>query len=323
MARNASRPDRPAAGEEWEAYACRIPASGDSRFDRRACSTLSQVYHVAHVADACRIIEDGRIKAGLIGDDSRLRRTRTSVCWLSANYWTPGSIYGAIQFTFRWEDIIRDREFYWVEVMDYPNPAYRFLITDRDLSGASLLRPYDPATARGRLRLRNGVWYWNGEYTSEFMLDTDLPLRRCVEISAIPHRGDRCRLYPSNCSDADRSTWSNGAQTLAYIIARDLRRVRHCFVRPTSSGGREPGSAVRDTLGFLLDELMPEEPHGPITSRRRSEAIMKGALLLYGSGQFEDAQEVARALASRAIMRTALERHARRYLGLPELSLPG
>jgi hypothetical protein len=171
--------------------------------------------------------------------------------------------------------------------------------------------------------LRNGVWYWNGEYTSEFMLDTDLPLRRCVEISAIPHRGDRCRLYPSNCSDADRSTWSNGAQTLAYIIARDLRRVRHCFVRPTSSGGRELGSAVRDTLGFLLDELMPEEPHGPITSRRRSEAIMKGALLLYGSGQFEDAQEVARALASRAIMRTALERHARRYLGLPELSLPG
>ena len=149
MARNASRPDRPAAGEEWEAYACRIPAPGDSRFDRSACSTLSQVYHVAHVADACRIIEDGRIKAGLIGDDSRLRRTRTSVCWLSANYWTPGSIYGAIQFTFRWEDIIRDREFYWVEVMDYPNPAYRFLITDRDLSGASLLRPYDPATARG------------------------------------------------------------------------------------------------------------------------------------------------------------------------------
>ncbi len=68
---------------------------------------------------------------------------------------------------------------------------------------------------------------------------------------------------------------------------------------------------------------MPEEPHGPITSRRRSEAIMKGALLLYGSGQFEDAQEVARALTSRAIMRTALERHARRYLGLSELSLPG
>jgi hypothetical protein len=143
-----------------------------------------------------------------------------------------------------------------------PNPAYRFLITDRDLSGVSLLRPYDPATARGPLRLRNGIWYWNGEYTSEFMLDIDLPLRRCVEISAIPHRGDRCRLYPSNCAEAVRSTWSNGARTLAYIIARDLTRAWHCFVRPTSSGGREPGSAVRDTLGFLLDELMPEDLMG-------------------------------------------------------------
>jgi hypothetical protein len=274
------------------------------------------------VADACRIIEDGQIKAGLIGDESRLRKTRTSVCWLSANYWTPGSIYGAIQFTFRWEDIIRDKEVYWVEVMDYPNPAYRFLITDRDLSGSSLLRPYDPATARGPLRLRNGVWYWNGEYTSEFMLDMDLPLRRCVEISSITHRGDRCRLYGSRCTDAARNTWVNGAQTLAHAIARDLTRVRHCFVRRTRGGGHEPGSAVRDTLGFLLDELMPEEPNGPVTSRRRTEAVMKGALLLYGSGQFEDAQEVARTLASRAIGRTALERHARRYLGLPELSLP-
>jgi hypothetical protein len=59
--------------------------------------------------------------------------------------------------------------------------------------------------------------------------------------------------------------------------------------------------------------LMPEEPRGPITSRRRSDALMRGALLLYGSGQFEDAQEVARGLASRETARAALERHAKRY----------
>ena len=74
-------------------------------------------------------------------------------------------------------------------------------------------------------------------------------------------------------------------------------------------------------LGFLLDELMPEEPNGPVTSRRRTEAVMRGALLLYGSGQFQDAQEVARALASRVTGRTALERHARRYLALPRIVL--
>jgi hypothetical protein len=216
--------------EEWEAYACRVPRPGGRSFDLRLCSTLTEVHHVAHVADACRIIDDGRVKAGLIGDESRLRRSRTSVCWLSANYWTPGSIYGTVEFAFRWEDIIRDRDVYWVEVMDYPNPAYRFLITDRDLSDSNLIQPYDPETARGPLRLRDGIWYWNGQYTSEFMVDADLPLRRCVEIKTITHRRDRCRLHPSSCAEADRSTWSTGAQTLAYVIARNLTGVRRCFM---------------------------------------------------------------------------------------------
>jgi hypothetical protein len=311
------------ASEEWEAYACRIPTSGDRPFGSRYCRPLDQVFHVAHVDDACRIIEDGRIKAGLIGDESRLRKTRTSVCWLSANYWTPGSIYGVIQFTFRWGDIIRDRNVYWVEVMNYPNPAYRFLITDRDLSGSSLLQHYDPTTARGPLRLRNGVWYWNGKYTSEFMLDSNLSLRRCVEISAITHRADRCRLYgSSSCADARRSTRSTGAQTLAYVIARGLTRVRHCFVCRTASGGLEAGREVRNTLYFLLDKLTPKEPHGPISSQRRRDAAMKGALLLYGTGQVSDARELARSFASTAIARAALERHAKRYLGLSDFSLP-
>jgi hypothetical protein len=100
MARNAARRDSAdTLAHEWARYACRIPARGDRRFDRRVvCATLTEVYHVAHVPDACRIIEDGRIKAGLIGDESRLGRTRTSVCWLSANYWHPGSIYGTNGF---------------------------------------------------------------------------------------------------------------------------------------------------------------------------------------------------------------------------------
>jgi hypothetical protein len=279
------------------------------------------VYHVAHVVDACRIIEDGRINAGLIGDESRLRRTRTSVCWLSANYWAPGSIYGTVQFTFRWEDIIRDRNVYWVEVMNYPNPAYRFLITDRDLSASNLVQAYDPETARGPLRLHDDTWYWNGQYTSEFMLDTDLPLSRCVEIKTIAHRGDRCRLHRPRCAEAGRSIWSTGAQTLAYVIAQDLTRVRRCIMHRSGIGVDEPGSTVRDTLEFLLQELTKEEPHGPITSARRSEAAMKGALLLYGAGQFEDAQELVRTLRSRGIARTALEAHARAYLRLPDFSL--
>jgi len=276
---------------------------------------------VAHVADACRIIEDGRIKAGLIGDESQLRRSRTSVCWLSANHWAPGSIYGTVEFTFRWDDIIRDRHVHWVEIMNYPNPAYRFLITDHEQSAFSLVQNYDPETAQGPLRLRDGAWYWNGQYTSEFMVDADLPLRRCVEIKTITHRRDRCRLHPSSCAEADRNTWSTGAQVLAHVIARELTGVRRCIMHRSDGGVDDPGSSLRDTLEVLLHELTEEEPHGPITSARRSQAAMKGALLLYGAGQFDDAKEVVRTLASRAVAESALLVHARAYLRLPEFSL--
>jgi hypothetical protein len=129
--------------------------------------------------------------------------------------------------------------------------------------------------------------------------DSDLSLRHCVEIKAISHRADRCRLYSPNCTEANGTVWENGARTLAYVLARDLTRVRHCFVQPTERGEQQLGSTVRDTIKFLLDELTPEEPHGPISSERRSDAILVGALLLYGSGQLEDAQEAVRVLASR------------------------
>jgi hypothetical protein len=312
MARNAARRDRAdTPADEWERFACRIPGS----------ATLTEVYHVAHVPDACRIIEDGRIKAGLIGDESRLRRTRTSVCWLSANYWHSGSIYGTVQFTFRWDDIIRGRHVYRVEIMPYTPRAYRFLITDRDPSTLRLVQPYDPETAKGPLCWRDGTWYWNDKYTSEFIVDADLPLRRCVEIQTITHRRDLCRLYPSGCTEATRNILSTGAQTLAYVIGRNLTGVRHCLVRRSDSGAHELGSTVRHTLRFLLNELTEGQPHGPITSARRRQAVMRGALLLYGAGQFKDAYEVVQTLASRAVAQTALETLVRAYLRLPDFSL--
>jgi hypothetical protein len=314
------RSDTPAG--EWEPYACRLPAPNDRPFDGTVCATLTEVYHVAHVSDACRIIEDGRIKAGLIGDESRLRRTRTSVCWLSANYWHPGSLYGTVQFTFRWDEIIRDRAVYWVEIMDYPNPAYRFLITDRDASTLRFVERYNPKTARGPLRLRKGTWYWNSRYTSEFMVDADLSLQRCVELKTISHRRDRCRLYPSSCTEATRSTWSTGAQTLAYLIGRDLTRVRRCLVRRSGSGALELGSTVRDTLSFLLDELTEIAPHGPVKSAGRCRSVMTGALLLYGAGQFKEAKELVQTLASREVARSALEKLVINYLRLSDFTLP-
>jgi hypothetical protein len=59
---------------------------------------IETVRHIAHVPTAKRIIEDGRIKSGLIYDQSVLNRSRISVVWLSANTWANGSMYGTVAF---------------------------------------------------------------------------------------------------------------------------------------------------------------------------------------------------------------------------------
>jgi len=129
---------------EWTPYRCRFPAPRGIRSSASTCAELTHVFHVAHVPHACRILEDGMVRAGLIDDESKLKRPRTSVAWVSANFWHPGSIYGTVEFTCPWSDLIKGRRVYWVEVMNYRQRAYRFLFTRRDLSGSRYVTPYDP-----------------------------------------------------------------------------------------------------------------------------------------------------------------------------------
>ena len=67
---------------------------------------MAAVQHIAHVPAAKRIIEDGRIRSGLIYDESLLNRSRISVVWLSANTWANGSVYGTVAFEFSGTDIV-------------------------------------------------------------------------------------------------------------------------------------------------------------------------------------------------------------------------
>ncbi len=279
---------------------------------------------MAHLPEAFRILEDGRIKAGLIGDESRLKNTRISVSWLSANTWAFGSIYGNIQFKLPWDELIADKRVYWVEAMiAYSPPAYRFLITDRDLSGSKSVTPYDPEHEKGPLRLRDDVWYWNDQKTSEFMLDCDIPLSQCTEIRFIDHHKYVCRVNGGSCPDRNRQSWTIGAQALAYVMARNLTRVRRCLIRDHAGATPTPGVTVTESLEALLSELDTEEPNGSIHSAQSSEAILRGALLLYGNGQFDDARDLVGLLGSKTILKNALEVIVRKYLKLPAFSLSG
>jgi hypothetical protein len=83
------------------------------------------------VPAARRIIEDKRLKAGLVYDASKLNKSRISVAWVSANTWGLGSIYGTVEFEFAWSDLVAGQKIYWVEAMNYRPTAYRLLLSKR------------------------------------------------------------------------------------------------------------------------------------------------------------------------------------------------
>jgi hypothetical protein len=127
---------------------------------------LATVKHIVHLPVARRIIEDGKIKSGLIFDKSRLKKSRISVTWLSANDWSPGSLYGTVEFQFSWEKLVKNKRIYWVEAMPSYHPAaFRFLLTFDEVT-SELVTKYDPEKDNGPFRKVDGRWRWHPDYCS-------------------------------------------------------------------------------------------------------------------------------------------------------------
>src|SRR5215204_3634492 len=163
---------------EWDQY----------RIRRGEEVEITAVRHMAHVPAAKRIIEDGRIRSGLIYDESVLNRSRISVVWLSANTWANGSVYGTVTFEFSWADIIEGQNIYWVEaIKDYNPTAFRFLLSKRDVTSRHI-EPYDPRRDDGPLRFRDGKWFRAGNLTSEFMVSLD----RSTALDFVNHHPRYC-----------------------------------------------------------------------------------------------------------------------------------
>jgi hypothetical protein len=237
---------------EWTPYRMKLPnPSGRPTGD---AIVLETVHHVVHIPQARRILEDGRLRAGLIYDESRLNRSRTCVTWVSANTWAHGSIYGNIQFSFAWSDLIKDRQIYWVEAMTGYSPhAYRLLLTDRDLSRSRHVTPYDPSYSKGPLRERHGVWYWNARYTSEFMVDGDLDLCDCTAFEFIRHHDSKCRVNGKNCPDHGAPPYRIGGRVLAFLIGNDLHSVDHMLkVRSQFDSTRLLADAVDSGIAGII-----------------------------------------------------------------------
>jgi hypothetical protein len=308
---------------EWSPYRIQIPkASAPSSRDGQLLET---VYHVVHLPVARRMLEDGHLRAGLIYDESRLQKSRICVTWFSANTWVFGSIYGNIQFAFPWNKQIRKR-CYWVEAMTRYNPhAYRILLTDRDLSGSKHAREYDPESSKGPLRMRDGKWYWNNRFTSEFMIEDDIDLDDCTGFDFITHHSGICRPHSSSCRDFNRTRSSVGGRIMAFLLGHGLHSIDH-VLKPRSRRGRARrlSDAVETGIGGILISLggKKERFGGVVKSESSRQAVARGALALYGSGKVTAARELIKLLKSRSVFEKALTEIVNEHFALRGWTLP-
>jgi hypothetical protein len=293
---------------EWTPYKIVIPK--ESASSSRDGQLLETVYHVVHLPTARRILEDGCLRGGLIYDESKLRKSRICVTWLSANTWGPGSIYGNVQFAFPWNTQIRKRNCYWVEAMTGYRPhAYRILLTDRDLSESKYVRQYDPTSNRGPLRRRNGAWYWNNRYTSEFMVEGDIDLDDCTDFDFIGHHATICRLNGSSCVDFSTTSRTVGGRVMAFLLGHELHTVDHVLARASRlDPGRPLSNAVDVGVNGILRALgrKKERFGGGVKSKSSRKAVARSALALYGYGKTAAARELIALLNSADTFEKAL-----------------
>ena len=299
------------ARHEWERYSC--GGGKPERFSNRKVE-LQFIRHIAHVAQAQRILAEGQVVASLVGDECRLKATRTSVVWLSANDWSAapnGSIYGGVEFVFDWQKIVDQYPYiYWVEGIPLYNPAaYRFLFS-REKVCTTLVVRYDPSTAQGPLMCEDGQWFWNGEHTSEFMIADDLDVNLCERVGFVPHR--KCRTYGSGCPDQELQPEDARLLILAHVLAsgthagedalrrRDsasLNQIDRFIERFCKVAGKWCGSKVR------------------LRGSNTSVALARAILALWSHRDFGSAKRLVRLLPDQDALRSALCSVIAKHLG--------
>jgi hypothetical protein len=191
----------------------------------------------------------------------------------------------------------------------YSPQAYRILLTDRDLSQSKYVQPYDPSSDKGPLRERYGVWYWNNQCTSEFMIEGDIDLGQCTGFDFIAHHSSICRLNGKSCDDFNISTYRTGGQVMAFLLGHNLHAIDHVLRRPSNFS---PDRVLSHTVDVGIDGILrtlggkKDRFGGVVRSKSSRKAVTRGALALYGYGKTAAARELIALLNSPEVFEAAL-----------------
>jgi hypothetical protein len=275
----------------WEQFAVG-KLSSKPRWVNPDCQPLTVVSHVTHLAHAQRVLQDRKVVARLVYDESLLKAERLPVVWLSPNDWTNagGFRYGNIRFSFEWSHLVNGRQAFWVEHIDYKPQACRILLTNRTIAEMKKygLQPYDPQGGDGPwwVNPKTGDHYWNGEFCLEILLDGDLPLDDCTELDFVLHHPKRCSIDPSNCPDLDLDADEAGSRFLASTVGNGASLPPAAW-STNKSGARRPTAKVGRACEELLADLQRlfHAPGGELTAGATAAYPVVRALLgRYGVG---------------------------------------
>lgn len=272
--RSSHRPGEDAVNKEpeWALFRVGTPSARRNWVDSDCCP-FTFVYHIAHVKEATRILEDGRIRSGLIYDQSRLNTKRACVSWVSPNTWA-ASIYGNVQFAFKWQPLVKRKNLYWVEHLKTPRQQIvRILITEHPYKDEPL-KPYDPRKGDGPLYqcAEADQWYYNRNYTNEYMILADLSLDQCCGISFCDHHADMCKKKLEQCMDKGLKQSDAGITILGKLLAGGRREWASLFEDDSNTGHFELStqSALEALCGKLTEAHKPRSASGPSPALAKS-----------------------------------------------------
>lgn len=242
--------------KDWEKY--KIGKKSSTNYVNTSCLPFSGVSHVTHINHFFGIIDKEFLQPRLVYDYCKLNKYRILVNWLSPNTWAQGYRYGSVKLDFDWNNLIKNRKFYWVEAHKYKNhTALRVLITKHDRS--SFLEEYNPT-------LRNGPWYYdnsrdehfyNSKYCLEFLFEDTIDISLIKALDFVKHHDDYCSIYryeQFKCNEKGINLFNSAIRVIATFAERELKLSDYFDIKNDSNLKRIIEYALEDIFALINKE---------------------------------------------------------------------
>jgi hypothetical protein len=235
------------------------------------------------------------------------------VVWTSPNYWYNGSRYGSVSFRLPWDKVLAEHSAFWVGAVEYSSStALRILLTSKDRSAEFLPYDWKGTTGKGPWWYDevNGVHYWNGTYSLEFMLERDVPLSSVDQIGFVPHHRNYCSIDPNSCSERGLTDGNAAMRFVSLLVGQNVSVPRRLLT--VTDGARVvPSHDLQKAWYPIWDELAGVAFGAPPNSLPVDSRTAAARAVLHALSRFDEQE--ARALGSLFGSRESL------FVGVAEL----